>query len=500
MFSLLANAQFAEDALRFSQIYWQGTGRSMATGSAFAGLGADFLSASTNPGGMGAYRSYYFSVTAEVFVRNVNSDYYDSTTKQHFVNEASKSMFDLSNIGYVMTKKIGKGGRGWKFYQLSFGMNRLNNYNGSSLIQGYSSINSKVDVYINETYDMFDKNTGLEDIGAYDPFYLGPAWETYILDTIRRDDGSLAITSPVPEGGIWQTQSISTKGSNNEWLAAFSANYDDLLYIGITLGLPYIRYYRESVYTESDPNNDYPDFNRWSVEENLKTRGWGINAKIGILIRPIDFIRIGLAIHTPTYYWNMKDFWTTTTYSDVRAVSTGEWFEGSAVSPDGEYKYKLTTPARAIGSLSFLIKKIGFITGEYEFVNYSTAKFRSGDYGFASENEEIKKSFTTTHNLRFGTEWRLAKISLRAGYAIYSSPYADNLNDGARQNITAGIGYQFEKFKIDFAYVRSVSKEDYYMYSYQNLNYDPPIVVQPNAVENTITNQHFVLSFRYFFK
>ncbi len=493
MFSLLVNAQFAEDALRFSQIYWQGTGRSMATGSAFAGLGADFLSASTNPGGMGAYRSYYFSVTPEVFVNSTSSVYNGNST------DASKSMFDLSNLGYVMTKKIGKGGRGWKFYQISFGMNRLNNYNSSTLMQGMNYENSRMDVYIEETYDMFDNNTGLEDISVYDPFYLGPAWETYLLDTVRVD-GDLYITSPVPQGGILQTQSISTKGSNNEWLATFSANYDDLLYIGITLGLPYIRYFRESVYTESDPNNDYPDFNRWSVEENLKTRGWGINTKIGILIRPIDWIRIGLAVHTPTYYWNMKDFWTTTTYSDVRAVSTGEWFEGSAVSPDGEFKYKLTTPARAIGSLSFLIKKIGFITGEYEFVNYSTAKFRARDYGFNDENEKIKNSYTSTHNLRFGTEWRLAKISLRAGYAIYSSPYADNLNDGARQNITAGIGYQADKFKLDFAYVRSVSKEDYYMYSYQNLNYDPPIVVQPNAVENTITNQHFVLSFRYFFK
>ena len=121
MLSFLVNAQFAEDALRFSQVYWQGTGRSMATGSAFGGLGADFLTASTNPGGMGAFRSYYLTVTPEVYVNSTSSTYNGTST------DASKSMFDLSSLGYVMTKKIGSGGRGWKFYQISFGMNRLNN-------------------------------------------------------------------------------------------------------------------------------------------------------------------------------------------------------------------------------------------------------------------------------------------------------------------------------------------------------------------------------------
>ena len=121
MLSLLGNAQYVDDALRFSQIYWQGTGRSMAAGSAFSALGADFLTASTNPGGLGVYRNYDLSVTAEVFVNNVNSIYNGTTSN------ASKSMFDFSNIGYVMTKEFGKGGKGWLYYQISFGMNRLNN-------------------------------------------------------------------------------------------------------------------------------------------------------------------------------------------------------------------------------------------------------------------------------------------------------------------------------------------------------------------------------------
>ncbi|MEJ2595556.1 MAG: hypothetical protein P8100_10635 [bacterium] len=492
MLTFFAQAQFAEDALRFSQVYWQGTARSMATGSAFGGLGADFLNASTNPGGMGVYRSYAFSVTPEIFVRSTSSVYNGTPT------DANRSMFDLSNLGYVMTKKIGRGGRGWKYYQISLGMNRLNNFNGSRLMQGMNDDNSRIDVYIEETWDMLDNYVGFDEIYDYDPFYLGPAWDTYLLDTLTFE-GDFYITSPVPAGGILQTQSIETKGSTNEWLASFSANFDDIIYVGFTLGLPYIRYFRQSVYTETDPNDVDPGFNRWSVEENLRTNGWGVNAKLGILIRPVDFIRVGLAYHTPTYYWNMRDYWNTVTYADVYTVSTGEWFAGSYQSPDGEYRYKMTTPMRAIGSLSFVISDFGFITGEYEYVNYGSSKFKSSGNVLDSENDIINNSFIATHNFRLGTEWRIGKISLRGGYALYPSPYADNLNDGARQNITAGIGVQFNSLKLDFAYVHSTSDEDYYMYDYANYNYDPPITVQTNAVENTIRNQHFAVSLRYFF-
>ena len=490
MLSLFSQAQYAADALRYSQIFWQGTGRSMAAGSAFTALGADFLTASTNPGGMGVYRSNDLSVTGEVFVNSVQSTYNGT------VSNASKSMFDLSNLGYVMTKKIGNSGKGWKYYQLGFGMNRLNNYNGSVLMQGVNMESSRMDVYIEETYDMLDQGYTLGEINEYSPFYLGPAWETYLLDTLSFENQTY-VTSPVPAGGIMQSQEIRTKGSNNEYLASFSANFDDILYIGASLGLPYIRYFRESIYSEYDIADTIPEFNSWSITEDLRTTGWGVNFKLGVIVRPIDWIRIGASFHTPTYYWNMRDYWQTNTYSDVYALSSGEPFEGNYASPEGEYKYKLTTPMRAMGSLGFVIKKIGFITAEYEYVNYTSSKFKANDYNFQSENEGIKRSFKATNNFRFGTEWRISDFSIRGGYGIYASPYTDGLNDGARTNITGGLGYRGEKFTIDLTYVHSTYKEEYYMYSYANPELD--IYIQPNAVQNTITNQHIVLGFRYFF-
>ena len=134
--SLTSFAQYADDALRFSQIYYQGTARSMAVGGAFGALGADFSTASTNPAGMGLFRTGEFIITPEVANRNVSSVYNGS------LSESSRAIFDLSNLGYVIVKPLGKGSN-WKFFQFGMGMNRLNNYNASLYMQGENTINSK---------------------------------------------------------------------------------------------------------------------------------------------------------------------------------------------------------------------------------------------------------------------------------------------------------------------------------------------------------------------
>jgi long-subunit fatty acid transport protein len=496
-------AQYPEDALRFSQIYWQGTARSMAAGSAFAGLGADFLTASTNPGGMAMYRSNVLSVSPEVFSRTYNSIYVNNDGSSAPQTSANKTMFDFSNIGYVIAKPIGRGGKGWKFYQISFGINRLNNYNSEVNMEGFSENTSRIDVYLEQTFDMFDNGFGLDQINEYDPFYLGPAWETFLMDTVAVDD-ELILTSPVPAGGVLQNQQIRTKGSSNEFVASFSANFNDVLYVGATLGIPFLRYIRESVYSETDAENMSDTFNHWSVSEYLTTRGWGINFKLGAIVRPADWIRIGAAFHTPTYYFSMRDSWYTNTTSDVFALSLGSQYFGNVESITGDYNYRLTTPMRFIGSVAFVIKEIGFISAEYEYADYSSAKFGASDYGFDVENTSIGSIFQATHNLRFGTEWRISKLSLRAGYAYYPSAYSTSpetgeaYNDGSRRSFSGGIGYRWNDLALDFAYVRSTMKEDYYMYSYANPELD--IYIQSDQVQNTIIDQNFVLTLRYFFR
>ena len=70
-----ALAQNQVDALRYSQVVYGGTARSLAMGNSFGALGADFSVLSTNPAGIGFYRGSEVSFSPSVFVAKSSSSY-----------------------------------------------------------------------------------------------------------------------------------------------------------------------------------------------------------------------------------------------------------------------------------------------------------------------------------------------------------------------------------------------------------------------------------------
>ena len=468
----LTQAQNETDVLRLSQTFYQGTARSMAMGGAFGALGADFSTLSTNPAGIGLYRTSEFTISPEIFYSQTGSDY------NGFYGQDDRTNFDLSNVGLIATTKAPvKPGSLLRYYQFGFGMNRTNTYNNSTFIVGDNYQHSKVDVYLDEL-----GNTDPAYIENDFPFDIYPAWYVYVIDTVRDQDGYLLYTSPVPQGGIRQQESQTLKGSNNEWLFAVGANLNDMFYVGATLGLPYSRYFKTSTFTEYDNADTIPGFEDWSYTEYLETRGWGVNLKLGMIAWPVEWLRIGAAFHTPTLYYGMHDTWYTSTDARLDGVYNRK------DSPQGSYEYDITTPLRALGSAAIIIGKSGTLSVDYEYVDYSTAKLDAIDYNFFDENNAIKQTYSSATNLRFGTEWRYSNFAFRGGYSIYGSPYNNNANDGATKSYSLGVGYQDAGFGLDFAYVHAKTNQDYYLYSSTNYT--------TNAANQSIIRNNFVMTAR----
>ena len=40
----------------------------------------------------------------------------------------------------------------------------------------------------------------------------------------------------------------------------------------------------------------------FEVIETLQTKGYGVNGKIGLIYKPVEYVRLGLAFHSPTFY------------------------------------------------------------------------------------------------------------------------------------------------------------------------------------------------------
>jgi hypothetical protein len=475
-----ALSQSSVDALRYSRIDIGGTARYMGLSGAFGALGADFTTSSTNPAGLGLYKSSEFTNTPAVHIGSVQS------LSNGMSGSDSRTNFYLGNIGLVLTSKIKSDPNkpGWRYVSFATGLNRLNDFNARYEMAGNNNDNSLLDTYIAKA-DGIDFHQIEDDPNGKYAFDLNPAWWNWMLDLVPGATDSATYYSPISgKSGKLQSKTIDSWGSMNEYVFSFWANYNERLFMGLTLGIPMIRYYESTVYSEDNIENS--NLRYFDRIESLETHGSGFNIKFGFIYRASDWLRVGGAFHSPSWFGNMTDYW--------RATLIADYYEspdpGSdqtyyvANSPSGTYEYNLTTPLRVQGNLAFIIGNIGLVSADYEFADYSRASFDGYDYSFAEENTSIENSYAGVHHIRIGTEWRYNIFSFRAGGKYFTSPYQNNINDGSRFGFSGGVGLKQGWFFMDVAYAYRNMKDDYYFYNAPGISSGP--------VANTTTD-HYIL-------
>ena len=190
---------------------------------------------------------------------------------------------------------------------------------------------------------------------------------------------------------------------------------------------------------------------------------------MGAIFKPTEQLRLGLAIHTPTFY-KFNDLYDGSMKSSI-TYDDGVT-ENSSAAPDkaGVYDYEIETPMRAILSGAYVIGKSGLISVDYEIVDYSTSKLKNGngEYEYIDENNAIAKAYKTTGNLHIGGEYRVSKsFSLRAGYenfpSVYKESYQNSTNpNGDSKYTTVSGGFGFKQGNIFFdATVKRIMSTDF---------------------------------------
>ena len=444
-------AQTALDALRYSRIYYNGTARFMATGGAFGAVGANFSAISTNPASLGLYRSAEITISPSFFGSFTTSDYNGYSARDNKLN------FALANFGYVYTFNTNKANKqgGLRSFSVAFGMNRQNNFNNRIYIQGpnhtSSLINSFTDIL--NTPPLINS----KEIRYNYPFDIGLAYDCGL---IYYDSTQNKYVSDMPNGGVFQDKSIRTWGSINEFDIAFGGNIADRLYFGLTIAIPSVRYYYQSSYWEEDTGDSIPYFQSLQYNYTYETHGTGVNFKMGLIYRPANWIRLGAAIHTPNWYPTMNDYWS----SSMSAIYDSALSYPTQYSPSGMYNYEMMTPFRAIASVAFFVSRYGFISGEYEYVNYNQARFRASLDDFSDVNTTIINNYKAPLNIRLGTEWRIKMFRLRAGFRYNGAP-DKNGDFSNRYTASGGFGIYIKRFFVDLAYQWSRSESNLYLYN-----------------------------------
>jgi hypothetical protein len=458
------NAQNQVDALRYSQTIYGGTARYVGMGGAFGALGADASTLSSNPAGIGMYRKSELTFTPTLYNGSTSTNYNGSSNKDNKFN------FNFGNAAFIINvpKAKNDGNAEWKSFSFGIAYNRQNNFHNRNFISGNAQGSSLLNQFVAESDGNNPNNLN--------QFGNDLAYQTYLIDTIPGENNLYFSNTNFSKSS--HKKSIETSGSMGETSLAFGANYNNKLYLGASLGFTKIKYEEISRYEESDNDTSKTgtylplykmDLTKFIVDENITTRGRGVNFKVGAVYSFYDWIRIGAAVHSPTFFYDITDTYSDSITAIYKHFETPDTYAPNGKtntysSPEGLFDYSLTSPFRAVASIGFIIKKMGLISVDYEFVNYSQARLNSSKDEFRDANKIIQSSYTSASNIRVGTEWRFEPFSIRAGYAYYGSPYKSNLNDGSRSTYSFGLGYKMEVFYLDVAYQLTQSKEKFYMY------------------------------------
>ena len=481
--------QYVDQALIFSQQNFGSTARSKAMGNAFGAVGGDFSSLSINPAGLGIYMRS--EVTTTLNMIGLNST---EATYQGQITDDRRNSFNFRNFGYVLATPVQGGGSGLVSFNFGIGFNKLNNFNQTISVGKNGSPHSRMDAFAENTNGINSTNL-LDENNPYTngtPWESKLAWETYLINVKNPDQNHMGNTYEsilLINELVDENLTVNKEGFLNEYLASFGANFNHQLYIGATIGL------QDLFYNESKTYSEDGEFGYFDYYSTARTRGVGYNLKLGIIYRPVPALRLGAAIHTPTFF-DLKEDYSSVMSSNLKNVSTAADGLWKAETPLGDYAYRMDSPMRAIGSLAFQFGKKGIISLDYEYVDYSKIKYRSGrdGYNFSFENTDIKAIYNSTSNIRIGGELKATDaVSLRAGYEMFGNPYKTSVNNISQPNISysyttinGGIGYRMSNVSLDISYSLG-SKTDYnYIYQLNSVGVDP--------VKNRMSNSEIVFT------
>jgi hypothetical protein len=451
------SAQNADDALRYSQIFYNGTARFISMGGAFTALGGDLSSLSQNPAGLGVFRSSEISISPQLFNIKTKAGFNGNKSEDYLYN------FNLGQAGIVANIINNSSTTGLVSLNVGYSFNKTNNLTQNILIDGISNNSSLADYWADISSGYFKRE--LADYVAEG--FL--AWDTWIIDTLSGSGTEYGTVfsnygdNPPSVYGQKMRRIITNEGYTAEHSIAVGGNYSDKIFFGAALGITRLSYSSSLEHSESTDISLPSGFTNFDYTFHYDDNGTGYSLKLGAIYKPLDYLRIGFAFHSPTVF-RINEY--------IHDNMTSKFDDGGKYESKNKptrFNYALTTPFRVIGGVALQIKKIALVSADYEFVDYGTAKFsETGDgYDYGAKNQAIKNTLGPVSNLRLGAEVRLNRIYLRGGYGYYGKAFrqSNDINHNLDySSLSLGAGFREQNVFIDFGYTSLSNPQQYILY------------------------------------
>lgn len=478
LYTSLASAAFSqipEDVLKYSWQPTNGTARINAVGGAMGSLGGDITATFVNPAGLAFYKTSDIVLTPGYSFLKNKSDYRGTNASD------KDNYFNLGATGFVSGWK---GAGKWESKALSIAVTRTANFSNRIYYTGQNDFSSGAEQYASEA-----ANSGIhiDDLAGSNSLSFGTrmaAWN-YLIDTASlpnhngQDIVSMAMWDQLKNGNpflVNQTTTTETSGGITEIALGYAANLRDKFYLGGSIGLPIVSYEKTNTYHEADATGDNDNnFNFYDLKETFTTKGMGINLKLGMIFKPAEYIRLGLAVHTPTWYGLEDSYYgeMAVNLDKYRTVPGTTSINSTALNggPAPTYSYDLSSPWRIMVSGSYVLREIedvrkqkGFITADVEYVTYKSQKFQNAeDYDdngyYDGLNTVMKSYYKNAVNFKVGGELKFTTLMTRLGFAYYGNPYSDSELKANKMFISGGLGYRNKGIFVDLTYAHALQKD-----------------------------------------
>ena len=481
------DGMMSTDMFTLSQVnFGFGTARSMAMAGAFTSLGGDVASMGINPAGLGMYRSNDISFSPMMSFQN------SENSAMHW-GDNSQSRFSISNLGVVFNLYESSDTR-LVSASVGFGYNRVADFNyryGYSSQSGISSApyRSIVDAFslMMGEWNQFPAGNEYLPCDYRDAYYWGGilAYNGELLD-VGEDEWGKFYTSADRLGAnaeVGHTVNMQSRGSIGEYDFSLGLNFGSKLYVGATLGIQSVNWKRQMYYGEDYLYDSTPVYSdggalerpaQWlDYNQAVHVTGAGVNFKLGVIYRPMEALRLGVALHTPTFY---------------SLDSSYQAYMGTNFNPQGEYTPELEdfgentwdfwAPTRLMFGASYTFGRFAVVSVDYERDWYNGMRVSNIPAGFDLTRDkyrhEFRENYKGSNTLRIGAEIKpTSQFALRAGYGIADgalrndpSMYYNAPQTYRTTCYSAGVGYAFGATTIDLAYQRIENLQTTYMLYY----------------------------------
>jgi hypothetical protein len=184
---------------------------------------------------------------------------------------------------------------------------------------------------------------------------------------------------------------------------AFGTTYQDVLHIGMAVGLTSVEMERVDVYSEQKMLGASP-LDRFTFNDRLEVSGSGAFWSFGLILQPkASPVRLGWSYRSGSVL-SIDDFYSVDATADFSDGNGYGWN-----SPDSFMQYRIRTPRQQRLGLSWTIGKGALLTLDYQRSDFRSATFTSNDLFTDDVNRiqsDLDSAFVLEQHLRGGMEFR----------------------------------------------------------------------------------------------